>query len=139
MTLAKRKDRKLRAVRLGKVDADVMTMRDEITEMTDVLLGRVDPPINHGLLTLQEVADAYFARASEMTMQLLDLEREGVIIKNSNGYKFRTGTLRVFMEMAKRAADLGSRRITHAALVVEAERVGRESLVNSYYVDGKDA
>lgn len=102
-------------------------MIEELQDMTDVLLGRKKPPKDFGTLTLMEVADAYFARASEMTMLIQQAEREGTVLKGSNAYRFRTGELRTFMEMAKRAADLGSRRLTQEQMVLEAQRTGRES------------
>jgi hypothetical protein len=99
----------------------------ELTDMTDVLMGRVPPPVFHGAMTLFETADAYYARASELTMLIQHGEREGVFSKGSHYYKFRTGELRTFMDMAKRAADLGSRRLTEEQLIFEREKLGRES------------
>lgn len=95
--------------------------------MTDVLLGREAPPVKPGPTALLETADAYYARAAELTMMLQKLEREGRITKADGHYKFRTGELRTFMEMAKRAADLGSRRLTEEQLKFEMEQYGRES------------
>lgn len=99
--------------------------------MTDVLLGREDPPVD-GVLSLMEVADAYYARAMELTMLIQQMEREGTVLKGSSHYKFRTGELRTFSEMAKRAADLGSRRLTDDSLRFEKARTGRESKGNRY-------
>lgn len=118
---------RLRAVQVGEGVPVIPVMQSELQDMTDVLLGRVEPPIDAGHLTLYEVADAYFARASELTMLLQSMERDGQITRGSAHYKFRTGELRTFMEMAKRAADLGSRRLTEEALLIERERLGRES------------
>lgn len=96
--------------------------------MTDVLLGRMDPPKNvSGVTALLECADAYFARAAELTMQIQKLEREGRVTRSDPHYKFRTGELRTFMELAKRAADLGSRRLTEEQLAFEMAQYGRES------------
>ncbi len=117
---------KLRAVQVGQGVPSVTMMATEIQDMTDILLGRVEPPIDAGHLTLYEVADAYYARAAELTMLLQKLEREGQITKGSGHYKFRTGELRSFLELAKRAADLGSRRITYESMLLEAERTGRD-------------
>ena len=103
-------------------------MQNELLDMTDVLLGRVEPPIQRGVMSLMEVADAYYARASELTMLIQAGEREGTVVRGTNYYKFRTGELRTFMDMAKRAADLGSRRVTYAQLLAEAERTGRGHL-----------
>jgi hypothetical protein len=97
-------------------------MRAEITDMTEVLLGRVPPPINVGVPTLMEVAEAYHARACEMEMAIHEAETEGAVIRGSRTYKFRTGQLRTFQEMCKRAIDLGSRRIT--VMQTETEMIG---------------
>lgn len=97
----------------------------ELEDYWDVLLGRVDPPIDNGTITLMEVADAYFARSNEIASLILKAEREGSIPRTSKYTKFRTGELRHFIEVCKRAADLGSRRITARQLVLEAERTGR--------------
>jgi hypothetical protein len=80
--------------------------------MRDVLLGRTPPPVDRGVLTLMEVADAYFARAKEMEMIILRWEADGNVIRGSKTYKFRTGELRSFIELAKGACELGSRRVT---------------------------
>lgn len=95
--------------------------------MTDMLIGRADPPIQVGHLTLMEVADGFYARAAELTMLIQKGEREGRITKGSEFYKFRTGELRTFMELAKRAADLGSRRLTAETLKNDQATYGRES------------
>jgi hypothetical protein len=102
-------------------------MREEIQDMTDVLMGREDPPVDAGYLTLMETADAYFARASELTMKILEAETEGNAPKGGSLYKFRTGELRTFMEMCKRASDLGSRRLTDQQMKQEAALHGRDS------------
>ncbi len=120
---------KLRAVPLGQGVPELADLVAELDDMTAVLLGREEPPIDAGYLTLYEVADAYYARAAEITTMLQRQEREGVVTRGSNHYKFRTGELRTFMEMAKRAADLGSRRITYENMILEASITGRESLI----------
>lgn len=86
-----------------------------------MLLGRTDPPITRGVLTLMEVAEAYYARASEITAMLQRKEAEGVIAKGSTPYRFRTGELRTFMEAAKSAIELGSRRVTYARMEFDME------------------
>lgn len=88
-------------------------MKDEIALYVDMLLGRVDPPFDHGVMTLMELAEACHARAREMEMELLEKEHEGVILKNTMPYYFRVGKLRSFIELAKRTIDLGSRRVTY--------------------------
>lgn len=87
--------------------------------MMAVLLGRVAPPIDRGVMTLQEVADAYYARAAEITIELHRMEADGVINKGDNLYKFRTGELRTFLEVAKRSSELGSRRLTYEQVMIE--------------------
>lgn len=118
---------RLRAVRLGEGMPSIPKMEEEIIDMTNVLLGRADAPINHGTMSLMEVADSYYARAAEMTMLLQQAEREGTITRGSAHYKFRTGELRTFLEMAKKASELGSRRVTAEQMRLEAERYGRDS------------
>lgn len=87
--------------------------------MVDVLLGRVEPPIQSGTLTLMEVAEAYHARACEITLRIQRMENDGVEPRGSAAYKFRTGELRTFTDLCSKAIELGSRRLT--ALQVEAE------------------
>jgi hypothetical protein len=123
-----RKRPKLRVVHIGEGLPSIPDMMVEIDDMLAVLVGREEPPIQHGVLTLMEVADAYYARAMEMTMLLQRGEREGTITKGGAHYKFRTGELRTFCEIAKRAADLGSRRLTEETLHFDKERYGRESV-----------
>ena len=122
--------RRLRAVVLSEGLPTPSSILGEIQDMTDVLLGREDPPIDRGALTLMEVADAYFARASELTMLIQKAEREGQVPRGSGYYKVRTGELRTFLEMAKRAADLRSRRLTLEQLQFEMATHGRESKGN---------
>lgn len=121
------KSRHVRGFLLGEGLETVRKHRRELEEMTDVLLGRLPSPIAAGRLTLMEVADAYFARASEITMKIHAKELDGEVTKGDPLYKFRTGELRVFMEMCKRAADLGSRRLTEDTLRFDMEKYGRES------------
>lgn len=118
---------RLRAFQVGEGLDPPAKMMEELQDMTDVLMGRVDPPIDAGYLTLMEVADAYFARASEMTMLIHEAEREGRINKGSAYTKFRTSELREFKELAKRASELGSRRLTQEQLRYEMEQHGKES------------
>lgn len=104
----------VRLFRLGDAMADVESMRQELDDMRDVLMGRRTPPRQVGVATLLEVANAYYARALEMESRLLHREAEGQILKGSRAYKFRTGELRRFLELSKAACELGSRRITAA-------------------------
>lgn len=91
-------------------------MRQEIDEYLSVLLGREEPPIDNGEMTLLEYANAVYSRAMELTMLLQRAESNGTILKGSRPYKFRTGELRTFTELAAKAVDLGSRRITAAQM-----------------------
>lgn len=96
-------------------------MAQELSDYVDVLLGRVQPPVDKGVLTLMECAEAYHARAKEMEMELLELEAEGAVIRGSRPYKFRTGKLRSFIELTAKTIDLGSRRVTHAVAQAEGK------------------
>lgn len=119
--------RRLRTLPLGQGLPNLTKMRVELADMTDVLMGREEPPIWAGHLTLMEVADGYYARASELTMKIQEAETDGRIDRGSSLYKFRTGELRTFTEMCKRASDLGSRRLTKEQLQFEMASHGRES------------
>jgi len=99
---------------------NLATMRDEIYEYLDVLMGRDEPPIENGLLTLMEVADAYYCRAKEMEMEILAGENDGSVVKGGHLYKFRTGELRSFLDIAKARTELGSRRVTAAKIEYDA-------------------
>lgn len=118
--------RKLRTVHIGQGVPSIPEMNNELIDMTNVLLGRTDAPMI-GVMGLMEVADVYYARAAEMTMLLQAAEREGTVIRGSSHYKFRTGELRTFLEMAKKATELGSRRVTYEQMRQEAELNGRDS------------
>lgn len=123
------------SMELGHGLPDVKKLRKELLSMTAVLMGRKPSPLPMGRLTLMEVADGYYSRAAEMKMLIQQMEADGLIDRGSrkagdNGdplYQFRTGELSTFMEMAKRAADLGSRRLTEDQLRFEMESLGRES------------
>lgn len=116
----------LRAVRLKDGMPPLPNLIVELEDMRDVLLGRTPPPINKGTLTLMEVASAYHARALEITMELQRAEREGTVLKGSAHYKFRTGELRTFTDIAKAAAELGSRRLSSEQLEFDQARYGRD-------------
>ena len=63
-----------------------------------------------------EYANAVYSRAMELTMMIQRAETDGQVLKGSKYYKFRTGELRTFTELALRAIDLGSRRVTWAQM-----------------------
>lgn len=91
--------------------APVEALHEELLRYTAVLKGEEECPIDSPYLALQEVATAYYVRAQEIDMRIHAAEREGVVVKNSPYYRFRTGELRSFLELAKAAAQLGSRRL----------------------------
>jgi hypothetical protein len=98
---------------LGDEQASLSDWRDEIDEMRNVLLGRQQPPIDRNVITLFEVADAYFARAKEIEQIIMRAEADGQVLRGTKTYKFRTGELRSFIELSKGACELGSRRVTY--------------------------
>lgn len=107
----------LRHFKLGDGLPSVHEIREELDDMTDVLKGRVEPPYPpERVESLMEVANAYYARAMEIAMLIQRFETEGVIVKAHKLSKLRTGELRTFCEMAKAVAEMGSRRITVAAM-----------------------
>lgn len=107
----------LNEVPIGMGLPDVEDARDELLEYCDVLLGRKPAPIVSPYLALGEVATAYYARAQEMDMLIHEAERTGDVAKGSDMYKFRTGTLRSFIDLSKRMSELGSRRLTQEQLL----------------------
>lgn len=94
-------------------------LQEEIDEMVDVLLGRVTSPIESPYLAMQEVATVYFARAQEIDMRIHQAEHEGAVIRGSRLYKFRTGELRAFIELSRKCAELGSRRLSQEQLLTQ--------------------
>lgn len=108
----------VRAFRLGD-EYDLPTMRDELKTMKDVLLGRIPPPVDTGISTLMEVAEAFHARAKDMEMHLHEAEADGHVLRGSKHYKFRTGELRDFIELVAKTIELGSRRITATQLEMQ--------------------
>ena len=128
----KTKEFKPNPVRLGQlVPLDlpeglppISLMVQELQDMTDVLMGREPPPIDLGVSTLLEVANGYYARASELTMMIQQQEREGRVKAGSAHYKFRTGELRTFLDFCKRCLETGSRRLTYESLKFEMQKTG---------------
>ena len=135
MTLRIRRDgapnaqfgRTLTSVRLGLGLPEIDVLKDELIGYTDVLLGRVPPPIESPYLVLQEVAAAYHARAREIEMLIYMGEQEGAVLRGSPLYKFRTGPLQSFIEMTKRLAELGSRRMSQEELLFRQRLEGGPS------------
>jgi hypothetical protein len=98
---------------------DIDDLHDELLGYANVILGRADPPLQLDgfYLDLMEVAAVYYARAKEIDMLIHHEEQQRRVIRGSPYYKFRTGQLRAFIEMAKMMADLGSRRLTQERLL----------------------
>ena len=109
-------NKSLRLVKLGHGIPTLSVLRDELLEYTEVLLGRVEPPIDNGEMTMMEYANAVYSRSLEITMMLQRAEADGQVLKGSKHYKFRTGELRTFTEMALKCIELGSRRVTMARM-----------------------
>ena len=110
---------KLIEVPVGHGLPSVEELKAELDGYWDVLLGREEPPIMSPYLSLAEVATAYFARALEISYLIHCAEREGEVKRGSEYYKFRTGEVRDFVDMAKRVSELGSRRLTQEQLLTE--------------------
>lgn len=102
-------------VEIGLPDVDDLS--DELQHYADVILGREAPEMVSPYLGLQEAATAYYCRAQEIDMLIHKAEREGIVVSKSALYKFRTGELRAFLELSKRAAELGSRRLAQEQLL----------------------
>lgn len=94
-------------------------LHDEFIGYVDVLLGRKDAPVESPYLQLAEVATAYYARALEVDMLIHAGERNGDIHRGSPYYRFRTGELRAFIDMSKKCAELGSRRLSQESLLYQ--------------------
>lgn len=109
----------VRLFKLGDAFASLAEWRAELDSYRDILLGRQMPPIDRGAHTLQEVSDAYFARAKEIEQIIMRSETDGQVTKGSKTYHFRTGELRSFIELSKAASELGSRRVTYLKMEME--------------------
>jgi hypothetical protein len=117
---------RLRAFRLEEGLPNLSLLEEELDEMIQILLGRVTPPIDVGVPTLAEVANAYLGRLREIESEIHRCEREGTISRGSKLYKFRTGELRSIIDLTTKAYELGSRRMTWAQHIAESERFGSE-------------
>lgn len=114
----------VRTIPIGERAISTSSLSEEIQDYVDVLLGRTVPPENFGELTLAELASAYYGRAKEIEMYILRAEREGVVKRGQPYYKFRTGELRSFIELAANAFEMGSRRMSAAKMQAEMEARG---------------
>lgn len=118
---------KIRSFRLGEGMPDIHGLRQELEDMREVVEGRVYPPINRGVMTMMEVAEAYFSRACEIEQLILEAEQDGRVAKGDHYYTFRTQMLRSFKDQMKSAAELGSRRVTYEQMLWDQEMKGRET------------
>jgi hypothetical protein len=95
-------------------------IKDEIEYMYRVLLGHEPAPVDKGITTLMEIADAYYARAYELTSYIRRAEQRGDVVSARNSkdpyYQVRTGQLADFLEACKRSVETGSRRLSAAQL-----------------------
>lgn len=110
---------KLTEVPLGANLPSPDEIRDELLGYCDVLLGRTAPPVESPYLSLAEIATAYYARGCELDMLIHEEERANRVIRGTPYYRLRTGALRSFLEMSKKMADLGSRRLTQEQLMYQ--------------------
>ena len=110
------------AVPVGEGLPSVQELWDEIATYMDILLGRIEPPVESPYLLLMEVSTAYYARGLEIDALIHHEEREMRVLRGSPHYKFRTGELRDFIELAKKTAELGSRRLTQEQILAEQRR-----------------
>lgn len=108
---------KLTDVPLGTDLPDADELMEEFLHYANVLLGREEPPIDSPYLALMEVATAYYARALEVEMLIHYEEQQHRVIRGHPLYKFRTGQLRAFIDLSKRMAELGSRRLTQENII----------------------
>jgi hypothetical protein len=118
---------RVRVIPVGEGLPSIEELREEIDEYMDILLGRKDAPLE-GVLALMETADMFYARATEINALIQRGEADGQIQRSSPLVKFRTGELRSFRELAAKAADLGSRRLTAVSVETEQAKLGRESV-----------
>lgn len=100
----------LTQVRTPRGLTSLQKVLDEMDTYVAVLMGNQDPPWDNGTLTMQEVGFAYFSRACEIEALIYRGEREGRISTGSEWYKFRTGELRSYLSLFKRAFELGKSR-----------------------------
>lgn len=106
-------------------DLQITDLRLELDQYKDWLLRRSWPPGHPtGVGSYHDVAVAVFARAKEIEMIIRRQEDDGLLAKGNSLTKFRSGELRYFLEMAGKCIDRGSREITEAQLVLEAQRAG---------------
>ena len=74
------------------------------------------------------MATAYLARAYELDMLIHRAEASGDVRRGQPYYRLRTGSLRSFIDMARKMTDLGSRRLTQEDLLSRQRRDLGEAL-----------
>lgn len=99
----------------NRIDYDELV--EEFLGYANILLGRDVSPVQSPYLELMEVATAYHSRGREVEMIILTEEQTGKVPKGSDLYRFRTGQLASFIEMARKCIDLGSRRLTQEQIL----------------------
>jgi hypothetical protein len=113
---------------LGQSLSDLTTLRIELDSYVRWLLRREPIPSvkgsRPGIGDYHEMATAVYGRAKEIEMLLHRQEADGHIPKGSAMYRFRTGELRSFLDLASKCFERGSREITEAQLAMEAMRAG---------------
>lgn len=119
---------RVRQFRLGQGLPEPSEIRDELRGYRDVLMGREDPPLQKGVMTLMEVAEGYFARACEIEQEILEAQQEGRITKTGEYNTLRTQEIRSYKELFKSATELGSRRLTFENVRMQQEMRGLESI-----------
>jgi len=105
---------------------------EELHGYVDVFLGRAESPLASPYLAMAEVATAFLSRAYELEMLIYEGEQNESIDGGRSSkdpyHKLRTGALASFISMAKRLADLGSRRLTQEQLLSDQRRDSGEAL-----------
>lgn len=119
---------KVRQFTLGAGLQTPKQIRKELSGYRDVLMGREDPPLQKGVMTLMEVANGYFSRACEIEQLILQAKAEGWLPKNQGYETLRTQEIRSFKELFKGATELGSRRITWEELRFKQETRGLDAV-----------
>jgi hypothetical protein len=96
-------------------------IEEELLGYCDVLLGRVPAPVESPYLQLAEVATAYYARAQELDALIHMEERIGSVTRAHPLYRVRTGALRSFIDLSRKMAELGSRRLTQEQVLAQQQ------------------
>lgn len=109
-------------IKLPEGLGDYEDIMDELHGYTQVLLGHEESPLVSPYLTLMEIATVYLARAYEIEMFIFEGEHTDAIPPGHVLRKLRTGPLQSFINMARKLADLGSRRLSQETLLTEQRK-----------------